>query len=73
MSEPKILGLNAYQIEILKNEYLSNNGELPPPEEPPPKCSHDRSIAKLIDDGYMCKSVCVRCGAKMFARWESYE
>lgn len=70
MSEPTILGLNAYQIEILRNEYLINNGELPPPEPPPPKCYHERSISKLIDNGNECMSVCIRCGVKMIARWE---
>ena len=73
MSEPKILGLNAYQIEELRNYYLSHEGELPPPEPLPPPCYHERSISKLIDDGNDCKSVCVRCGVKMIARWRAYE
>lgn len=69
----EIIGLNLYQIEELKNYYLICVGELPPKTPPPPECSHERSIKNVIDDGYSCRSVCVRCGANMIADWKKYD
>lgn len=55
--------------EKFREKNQTHKGILINIEEIEKKCSHERSISKLVDDGTECRSVCVRCGVPMLATW----